>query len=76
LVVLLLAPAWEMVGKARSCAIPDVAEQGAQADNNPDNNGQRNSTLHHIPKQIAIFKACAVATLVAVLVAAHDLSFR
>jgi len=75
LVVLLLAPAWGMVGKARSCAIPHVAKHKAQACNKPNDKGQGDKSFHHVQKQAAILKASAIATLITVSSAsAHDCS--
>jgi len=74
-VVLLLAPAWGMVGRASSCAVPHVAKHKAQAGNKSDDERQGDEPLHHVPEQAAILQASAIATLITVSSASvHDCS--
>lgn len=71
----MLAPAWGKVGRARSWLIPKIAKHKTHACNDSNHNSKRYKPFHHIPKQTAVLKASAVATLVTVSGASiHDCS--
>jgi hypothetical protein len=62
-----------MVGRAKSWLIPNVAKHKTRTCNDANHNGQSNQAFHHVPKQTAILKTSAVATLITVSSASiHD----